>query len=270
MSNSEGYVWFITGANRGIGLGLTKQLLESSAAATVIATTRNHSTALTSLSEGHPKRLHVLHLDVIDPESIRTAAVEVEKIVGDKGVDYLVNNAGIVRYPLALATCDLIVDLVCICRLLVFLCSWIQAPGKDDTPYNATAANLLDTFETNVVGPALVSQAFLPLVQKSQKKTVLHVSSALGVITLDIGGPLFTSYSISKAALNMLVYKQAKEHPDITTVAVEPGWLKTDLGGPHAPLEVPVGVAGILKLIPTLTKESSGQFFNHKGERLQW
>lgn len=63
--------------------------------------------------------------------------------------------------------------------------------------------------------------------QEEPKKTILHVSGALGVITLDIGGPLFTSYSISKAAPNMLVYKQAKEHPDIPTVAIEPGWLKT-------------------------------------------
>ncbi len=94
--------------SRGIGLELTKQLLQSPSNV-VLATCRNPSKAdaLQALTASSGGRLHVLPLDVNDADSIKSAAQAAEKIVGDKGIDYLINNAGIVsphRSPLSLCS----------------------------------------------------------------------------------------------------------------------------------------------------------------------
>ncbi|TFK87310.1 NAD(P)-binding protein [Polyporus arcularius HHB13444] len=233
------YVWLVTGSNRGIGLELVKQLL-SSPSNIVIAACRNPSKAaeLHALSDSAKGRLRLVALDVASKESIREAAQEVAGIVGDKGVDYLINNAGI-------------------------------NPGGEDTAFTLDVDVLEQVFATNVVGPAYVAQAFSGLVEKSTKKTIVNVSSTLGSMGADYGTRC-TSYSVTKAALNMLTYKEAKEKPDITAISMCPGWLQTDMGGQNAALPVSVGVAGILKTVLSLKPEDSGQFFNFKGERVPW
>ncbi|RDX45210.1 NAD-P-binding protein [Lentinus brumalis] len=239
MSTTEETVWFITGTSRGIGLEMTRQLLRTPAN-TVIAACRNPSKAdaLRSLANG---KLHVVALDVVDRESVRKCAEEVTALVGDKGIDYLVNNAGV-------------------------------ASGGMDTAYDMDLDVLQQTFQTNVMGPAYVTQCLIPLVEKSRKKVVLNISSALGSNALNIpgAGHLFASYSISKAAMNMLTTKQARGNKKVIVVCMEPGWLKTDLGGPHAALEVSEGVTGVLKVITAVTPENSGQFIDYKGDHLQW
>ncbi|KAI0325668.1 NAD-P-binding protein [Cubamyces sp. BRFM 1775] len=237
MTSPQSYVWFITGASRGIGLELTKQLLESPSNI-ILAACRDPSkaTALKTLAQSSNGRVHVLTADVTNHQSIRDAAKEAASIVGDSGIDYLVNNAGIIAA---------------------------------DSAFTADPAVMQKLFDTNVVGPAYVTQVFLPLVEKSGKKTVVNVSSELGRLTADYGA-LATSYSITKAALNMLTYKQQKERPDIVFISLCPGWLKTDLGGQGAPNDVDVGVAGVIKTITGLTPQDSGKFFNYKGENVAW
>ncbi|KAH9887892.1 NAD-P-binding protein [Cubamyces lactineus] len=237
MASPQTYVWFITGANRGIGLELTKQLLESPSNI-ILAACRNPSnaTALNALASSSNGRVHVLTLDVTNHQSVRDAAKAAASILGDGGIDYLINNAGIIAA---------------------------------DSAFTADPQVMQKIFDTNVVGPAYVTQVFLPFVEKSEKETVVNVSSELGRLTADFG-TLSTSYSITKAALNMLTYKQQKERPDIVFISVCPGWLKTDLGGQNAPNDVEVGVAGVLKTIMGLTPQDSGKFFNYKGENLPW
>ncbi|KAI0653041.1 NAD-P-binding protein [Cubamyces menziesii] len=237
MASPQTYVWFITGASRGIGLELTKQLLDSPSNI-ILAACRNPSnaTALNALSSSSTGRVHVLTLDVTNHQSVRDAAKEAASILGDSGIDYLINNAGIIAA---------------------------------DSAFTAQPEVMQKLFDTNVIGPAYVTQVFLPLVEKSKKKTVVNVSSELGRLTADFG-TLSTSYSITKAALNMLTYKQQKERPDIVFISLCPGWLKTDLGGQNAPNDVDVGVAGIVKTVTGLTPQDSGKFFNYKGESLPW
>ena len=79
-----------------------------------------------------------------------------------------------------------------------------QNPGGDDTAFSCKVDDLKEVFQTNLVGPAYVSQAFISLVEKSRKKTIVNVSSTLGSIGSDMGR-VFTSYAIVKAGLNMLV-----------------------------------------------------------------
>ncbi|RDX40549.1 NAD(P)-binding protein [Lentinus brumalis] len=96
---AQEYVWLITGANRGIGLEMVKQLLQSPSN-TVVAACRSpaKATELQQLAEKAGGKLHVVALDVSDKESVNKAAKEVAGILGGRGIDYLVNNAG-VRYP---------------------------------------------------------------------------------------------------------------------------------------------------------------------------
>ncbi|KAI0751855.1 NAD-P-binding protein [Daedaleopsis nitida] len=240
MSSAQEYVWFITGTNRGIGLEMTRQLLGSTTN-TIIATCRNPSKAsfLNELATSANGKLHIVSVDMDDTQSIRACADEVTRILGGKGIDYLINNAG------------------------------IKLGDEEDGAFTVEVDALQKTFLTNVSGPAYLARAFLPLVEKSQKKTIVNVSSILGSVGSDCGG-FHTTYSISKAALNMLTYKQAKERPDITTITIWPGWLQTDMGGSNAPDPVEVGVEGTLKTIKSLTPQNSGQFFNYKGELMPW
>ena len=135
-------------------------------------------------------------LEVADQESVRKCAQEVASIVGEQGIDYLVNNAGIVRPPCALPV-----------RLLLLTADDVnrgQNPGVGDTAYRMDMADLQAVFMTNVAGPAYISQLLLPLVEKSRMKTIVNITSSVGSIGSDFGA-INASYSISKAALNMLV-----------------------------------------------------------------
>ncbi|EIW54621.1 NAD-P-binding protein [Trametes versicolor FP-101664 SS1] len=238
MADTPNYTWFITGANRGIGLELTKQLLESPAN-TVLAACRNPPEADALNALAGKGRVHVLPLEITDRESVRDAVRAVGEIVGERGLDYLVNNAAI------------------------NVEEW-------DAPSTLQPEVMQAVFDTNVVAPAYITQAFLPLVEKSKKKTVVNVSSTLGSLGADGFGTRSTSYAISKAALNMVTYKQQKERPDIVFISMCPGWLRTDMGGEDAPNDVATGVAGVLKTIEGLTLADSGKFFNFKGEIVPW
>ncbi|KAI0353820.1 NAD-P-binding protein [Trametes cingulata] len=237
MSNEQ-RVWLITGSNRGIGLELTKQLLKSPSNV-VIAGCRNPSkaTALNTLAESNKGRVHIVQLDLADRQSVKDSVPKVAAALGDKGIDYLINNAAINE--------------------------------GDDTALSLDPDVLERTFHVNVAGTAAVSQAFLPLLEKGAKKTIVNISSSVGSIGYDFG-PSFASYSISKTALNMLTYKQAKERPEFTVISMCPGHLKTDMGGPYASTEVSDGVAGVLKIVHALKPEDSGKFFSHEGVLRPW
>ncbi|KAL1946993.1 hypothetical protein VTO73DRAFT_13954 [Trametes versicolor] len=251
MADTPNYTWFITGANRGIGLKLTKQLLESPAN-TVLAACRDpaKADALNALARTAPGRVHVLPLEITDRESVKDAARAVREIVGEPGLDYLINNAAIVRPPPSLYR--------------------FRNVEEWDAPSTLQREVMQAVFATNVVAPAYITQLFLPLVVKSTKKTVVNVSSTLGSLGADGFGTRSTSYAISKAALNMVTYKQQKECPDIVFISMCPGWLRTDMGGEDAPNDVATGVAGVLKTIEGLTLADSGKFFNFKGAIVPW
>ncbi|KAI0628066.1 C-factor [Trametes polyzona] len=235
---AETRTWLITGTSRGIGLELTKQLVADSSNI-VIAACRNpdKADALHALKNGAKGALHVIRLDVADEQSIKASRAAVEQILGDKGLDYLYNNAAINE--------------------------------GFDTAFTLDAATAVRTFQANVVGPALIAQTFLPLLEKGTRKVIVNMSSGLASIGIG-GGPKCATYSISKTALNMLTYKQKVERPDIISVVVDPGWVKTDMGGEGAMLEPEFSVSNILKVVTSLTAKDSGKFFKYNGEELPW
>ncbi|TBU41799.1 C-factor [Dichomitus squalens] len=238
MAITNQYTWLITGCSRGIGLELTKQLLELPSNF-IIATCRDPSkaTALNSLKSSAKGTLQIIRLDVDDRESMMQSVEEVSAIVGEKGLDYLINNAAINQ--------------------------------EIDTAFTMNIDGWAQVFKTNVAAPAFMAQIYLPLVERSEKKTIVNVSSSLGAFGYGFG-ETWASYAITKTALNMLTYKQKAERPDINVVCLCPGWVKTDMGGDDAPLTLTESVAGVVKVITSLRPEDSGRLINYRHEIVPW
>ncbi|KAI0338162.1 NAD(P)-binding protein [Trametopsis cervina] len=235
---SDTLTWLVTGTSRGIGLEFVKQLLDSPTNV-VIAACRNpdKAIALTELKNSTQGSLYVVQLDTSSVPSIEAVVPTIRDIVGDRGLDYLINNAGV--------------------------------NVGADTAFNFEVTDLIDTFTTNVLGPAHLAQVLLPLIEQSQKKFILNFSSGLASMGLN-HAPVNATYSISKTAVGMLTHKQAKAKPELTVIAVDPGWVKTDMGGPRAVMEPWESVEAILKLVARSTAEVSGKFFLYDGKELPW
>jgi len=95
------------------------------------------------------------------------------------------------------------------------------------------------------------------------------MTSGLASIGLNFGAKN-ASYSISKTALNMLTYKQAKEKEDFIVICIDPGWVKTDMGGKEAMLEPTESITPIIDFLKRLTKKESGGFFGYNGSPKPW
>ncbi|KAL1948194.1 hypothetical protein VTO73DRAFT_12269 [Trametes versicolor] len=229
-------------ANRGIGLEIVTQLVASPNNLVIAACrTPEKATALNDLKRSARGMIHIIKIDVSDFDSIRASTKALQALCGETGLDYLINNAGIIA---------------------------------DDTASTLDPERLLELFKTNAAGPALVSQVCLPFMKKGSTRKILHVSSTAGSIgslsALESPRGLFTSYAMSKAALNMLAYKQKLENPDFTVITLCPGWVKTDMGGKAGLLEPHDSVTGILKVITSATVAESGKYLRYNGEEIPW
>ncbi|KZT63395.1 NAD(P)-binding protein [Daedalea quercina L-15889] len=229
--------WLVTGASRGLGCELVRQLV-AAPDNFVVAAVRNPDSAsqLHALRPAQGSALHVVQLDVSSEESIRASVPEVEAILSGRGLDYLYNNAGM---------------------------------SAQDDGFNFSYEQLLAALQTNVAAPALLGAVYLPLLDKGSKKTIVNVSSGMGSLTQEHGSAM-TTYCVSKAAVNMLTYKQVRTRPEIVAISLSPGWVKTDMGGSDAPLEPPESVAGQLKVVRGLRKKDAGKFLSYDGKELTW
>ena len=223
----------ITGANRGLGLELTRQLLD--AGEEVVATCRapERAEALRGLAAKHGQRARVLALDVSSTASVRAAA---DALAGER-VDWLVNNAGV--NPRG--------------RLL------------DTDP-----EGMLETLDVNAVGPVRCIQAFREHLARSDAPKIVNVSSQLGALTIQRPGFGNVPYNASKAALNMVTRMASFELEDVRVVAVHPGWVQTDMGGPHASTSVEDAAAGLVAIARGLDAEGSGRFVVYDGREHPW
>jgi len=228
----------VTGANRGLGLEFTRQLLARGGR--VVATCRRpgKATALNALAGEYPGRLHVLPLDVAEPKSHAELARELPLVLGDDGrLDLLLNNAGVLHSG--------------------------ERFGR------LGAGNLEHSFRTNAMGPLLLTQALAPLLADGAR--VVNLSSRLGSIasTERFGTP---SYNISKAALNMATVLLAHALADrgIVVAAFSPGWVRTEMGGDSADVAPEDAVAGILRQVDSLGDADSGRFMGTDGDAIPW
>ena len=128
----------------------------------------------------------------------------------------------------------------------------------------------LNVLEVNLIAPMLVAQVFIDNVAKSQEKLLVFMSSDLASIANTTGGEYI--YRSSKAALNIVVATLVKdlEPQGIRTIAMSPGWVRTDMGGANATLSAEESVRGIKTVLDTLPNNSSGSFLKYDGSPLAW
>jgi NAD(P)-dependent dehydrogenase (short-subunit alcohol dehydrogenase family) len=125
--------------------------------------------------------------------------------------------------------------------------------------------------DVNTVGPMRVSEALVDHVARSERKLIVTLTSGMGSIGDNTSGGAF-AYRSSKAAVNMVIRSLAIDLAPrgVTCIVVNPGWVLTDMGGPHATSTPTESVARLRRLIDKLTPADSGKFFNHDGREYAW
>lgn len=265
MAVTKGPVYVITGASRGLGLGLVKQLLKEGATVVAGARSPHKSAALQALVEEYQDTLIPVALDVSDEQSVKKAAEAITAALPEgSGVDVLINNAGVqgtAEYA----------DMVA---------------GFPDLP----AAALTEAFQVNVVGTYMFTAALLPLLRTGELKRIVNISTPMASVTLSAEAALAPepipfhnaagAYRISKAALSMATTVMANnlKTGGFTVIALNPGWVQTDMGNagavgfgmPQAPTTINDSVAGQLAVIQGLTPAQNGKFLSYDGEPQQW
>ena len=142
-----------------------------------------------------------------------------------------------------------------------------EGPGVD----GLVAADVERTLNVNAVGAVRVTRALLPNLRAGKRRTIVALSSGLASIEHNAGGG-WTAYRMGKAALNMFVRTAAAElsHARFTCVLIDPGWVRTAMGGPEAPLTPEASVEAMLRVIDGLRPSDSGRFLDRRGQDVPW
>lgn len=227
----------VTGANRGLGLEFTRQYLADDYA--VIAATRNPGAAhrLRQLERDAKGSLTLVEADVADTASVRRAAARVQA----PAIDILINSAG------------------------VLYGSEGQTIGSIDY------REWMQVLDVNVLGPLRVCEAFLDRVARSERRLIVTITSGMGSLSDNTSGGSI-AYRTSKAAVNMAMRTAAIDlrRRGISCVVINPGWVKTDMGGPNAKLSPEESVAAMRRVISELGPDDSGKFYNYDGREYPW
>ncbi len=231
--------FLITGANRGIGLAVTRVLLDQGDKVFAACRQPQKAQELITLQKTHGKNLELVALDAASDSSVVAAAKEVAKKTDY--LDVLFNNAGISLQP-----------------------------------YNASLEQveipkMRESFEVNTLGPLRVSQTFLPLLKKAKNPRLINMTSGLGSLSGKAEGG-FYAYGVSKAGLNMLTRTMAfdLQKDNVVCVCLDPGWVQTDMGGPGAPLKPEESATAIAKTLKGLTMKQTSLFIYNNGQELKW
>ncbi len=228
----------ITGAGRGLGLGLARRFAERGDRVVGTARAPERAAELTSLAD------RVVVLDVASDESIDAAAATLD----DLGhIDVLINNAGINA----------------------------TAAGADPAArgtMEVSRRHFLDVLDVNAAGPLLLTRALVPLLRAAGGSLVINVSSQLGAMTFGDRAGNDIAYNASKSALNMVTVRMATDlaQDGIGMVCVHPGWVRTDMGGSAASLGVDESSSAIADTVDGLTLADSGRFLRWDGTTHAW
>jgi NAD(P)-dependent dehydrogenase (short-subunit alcohol dehydrogenase family) len=227
----------ITGSNRGLGLEWVRQY--AGLGWHVHATCRDPDNAddLHTLA-GRSERLHIHRLDITRQDEIRQLATALT----DTPLDLLVNNAGV----------------------------YFERWGRDRLG-GIDYRDWEETWQVNVLGAVRVTEALREQVARSARRLVIAISSHMGSIA-DITTAHDYAYRSSKAALNAVMRGMALElAPRSTGVLIlHPGWVRTRMGGPEAPVLPETSVRGMRALVDRFDDSLSGRFFRYDGSELPW
>ncbi|KAF1843368.1 NAD(P)-binding protein [Cucurbitaria berberidis CBS 394.84] len=233
--------YFLTGANRGIGLEFVRQL-SSNPHTTVIAGVRSKSNDISTLEALNTNsNVHIIECDVSSPDSLSSLSFRVAEILSQTGanLDYLFNIAG------------------------------INATSAD-TSLSLDAESLQRHMQINVLGPAKIVQSLRGYLARGA--VVMNMTSGLGSLTVATDVTKCCTYSMSKAALNMLTLHQAKDlkGAGVKVLCMDPGWVKTRMGGKGAMIEAQVSVESMLGVVAGLKDGDSGKFYRYDGGVIPW
>jgi NAD(P)-dependent dehydrogenase (short-subunit alcohol dehydrogenase family) len=243
-------VYVVTGARTGIGLEYVRQISRSQANTVfaLVCSLTGDLSARHAIWQSSPGRIRILECDISSSSSIAALPNLILSTTPDPEetltINFLINNAAILH-------------------------------ARAETALTLSPAALLFHITTNVLGPSQLLQALLPLL--APDAVVANISSGIGSLAMVGDGRIdaeITPYSISKVALNMLTVHQARQlkamGSRVVVVAVDPGHVKTEMGGPQAVVEVVDSASGVLKVLHGLREGDGGRFLLYTGERLEW
>jgi len=226
----------ITGTNKGLGLGLTKKLIDKGYK--VFDTCRNIAKAkeLEELRKRFPEKLIILEVDVVEPN----AGENISNFLNGEPIDLFLNNAG-------------------------FIGSRAQSFGL------VTSPDWLEVLRVNLIAPLLISQSLIKNIEKGLGKKMFFLSSKVGSISDNTGGGMYI-YRSSKTALNQVVKSLSIDllSKGISVIALHPGWVRTDMGGPNALISIEESVNGMATVISKKSLDDTGKFFNFDGKEIPW
>ena len=239
-------VAFITGGNRGIGLQTAKDLGKHGV--TVVIGAREASKATAALVELRAAGItaDAIEYDAARPETDRAVVAYFEKTYGR--LDILINNAGKIHGDVLVTDSSTVTDAI-----------------------------VRDTFEVNFFAVVRLTQALLPLLKNSSAGRIVNLSSVLGSLSVHsapsspIAPAKELAYNASKTALNAFTVHLAAElaGTNVKVNSAHPGWVKTDLGGPHAQMEIGDSSKTSGRLALLAADGPTGGFF-HEAETLPW
>jgi NAD(P)-dependent dehydrogenase (short-subunit alcohol dehydrogenase family) len=238
-------ITLITGGNKGIGFETARQLGRLGHTVLIGARDASRGNAAVAALRDEKIDAHWIQLEVTDAKSIAAAASAIEKQFGR--LDVLINNAGWLDY------------------------------ANEGPASTAKLAAIRTTFDINFFGLVEVTQALLPLIRKSSAGRIVNLTSILGSIAehadpnSQIYQAKFLGYDASKAAVNMFTNHLAWElkGTSIKVNAAHPGWVKTDMGGEQAPMEIVDGAKTSVMLATLDANGPTGGYY-HMGVHMRW
>jgi NAD(P)-dependent dehydrogenase (short-subunit alcohol dehydrogenase family) len=240
----------ITGCNRGIGLELVRQfLLVGTPPKHIFASYRTMSDELKKIGEEN-KNVHLIKMDVTDTPSYPSIAKQVDEVVGEAGLNLLINNAGLVP------------------------------PNRDLA--SVTPEDMRKAFEVNCIAPLFFAKEMFPLVERAAKAStgagrslsrggIVQMSTAVASVAENSGGGLY-AYRCSKSALNMSMKSMSQDKKDtgVLILSIHPGWVQTDMGGPNALITTETCCKTMLETFDALDDKDHGSFLRYNNTPIPW
>ena len=225
----------ITGANRGLGLEFCRQYLTQGDRVIACCRAPGQATQLLALQKQFPA-LVIEQLDIVNESEVQ----QLSEKYHDLALDCLINNVGYYgQTPQSLENCE--------------------------------QQDWLNTVQVNAIAPILLTRALLPSLKKATSAKVAFLTSKMGSIG-DNGSGRSYIYRSSKAALNAAIKSLAIDYVDegLSVIALHPGWVRTDMGGPNGLIEPEESITGLRNVIAELDSNSSGSFKDYQGKSIVW
>jgi NAD(P)-dependent dehydrogenase (short-subunit alcohol dehydrogenase family) len=244
---SNGKVALVTGANKGIGFEMSRQLAQHGLTVIVAARKLEAAEAAATILKNEGLPAEAIALDINNSKQIQSAVREIQERFGK--LDVLINNAGVM----------------------------LDGEWAISNASSVSIDTIRQTFDTNFFALVEVTQALLPLILKSQGGRIVNMASIEGSLSLhaDPSSYIYDSkpfaYDASKAAVNSFTVHLAHElrNTPVKVNSAHPGWVKTELGGDGAMMDITEGAKTGVQLATLPDDGASGGFF-HLGQPVPW